>query len=160
MVKSQISEELKKEITEYERYLFNDKTIEELVKESFNTTKQVFEDELEKAIYVILLRNALNQKRGLTSAILAETTGKTKNTINVRTASLVKKHMISQEEVGNAVLFFVPLEIRLIQVICLEYDIRPEKLLPMLLDITTLIPDNHFFQEKQQFIPKILQEKL
>ncbi|MFX1476604.1 MAG: hypothetical protein ACFFCI_00600 [Promethearchaeota archaeon] len=73
-------------------------------------TQLLFDDDLEFAIFSILLKKALDGNIGATSALLADQTSKTKNTVNVRLERLYYKRLISKREIGNALLYFFPIQ--------------------------------------------------
>ncbi|MFX1255740.1 MAG: hypothetical protein ACFFCZ_29315 [Promethearchaeota archaeon] len=101
----------KKVITRLEKLeqaLFGGK-LEDKFFEEGATAKTLFEDTLERTIFMMLLELALEGKIGATSALLAEQTKKTKNTVNVRLERLYYKRLIQKQEIGNAMLYYVPL---------------------------------------------------
>ncbi|MFX0065068.1 MAG: hypothetical protein ACFFC7_23070 [Candidatus Hermodarchaeota archaeon] len=57
----------------------------------------------------MLLELALEGKIGATSALVAELTDKTKNTVHVRLEQLFYKRLIQKQPIGNAFLYYVPL---------------------------------------------------
>ncbi|MFX0062121.1 MAG: hypothetical protein ACFFC7_08020 [Candidatus Hermodarchaeota archaeon] len=92
-----------------EQALFGGK-LEDQFFEERNTSKTLFDDTLERTIFMMLLELALEGKIGATSALLAEQTKKTKNTVNVRLERLYYKRLIQKQEIGNAMLYYVPLQ--------------------------------------------------
>ncbi|MFX0092880.1 MAG: hypothetical protein ACFFBD_14070, partial [Candidatus Hodarchaeota archaeon] len=91
-----------------ETTLFGGKLEDQFSKEEV-ISAPLFNDKLEKIIYFILLDLALEGKIGATSALLAEMTEKTKNTANVRLERLYYKRLIQKQQIGNALLYYVPL---------------------------------------------------
>lgn len=87
----------------------------------------LFDDELEKAIFMVMLDLALEGKVGVTSVYLAEMTKKTKNTINVRLERLFYKRMAQRQQIGNAILYYIPLQELLLDAITKELiDLKKE----------------------------------
>jgi predicted transcriptional regulator len=92
-----------------EQALFGGKVEDQFFEEG-DTTQTLFGDTLERTIFMMLLELALEGKIGATSALLAEQTKKTKNTVNVRLERLYYKRLIQKQEIGNAMLYYVPLQ--------------------------------------------------
>jgi predicted transcriptional regulator len=112
----------KKVITRLEKLehaLFGGKLEDQFFEEGA-TSKTLFDDTLERTIFMMLLELALEGKLGAISALLAEQTDKTKNTVNVRLERLYYKQMIQKPEIGNALLYYVPLQELLLSVITKE----------------------------------------
>ena len=101
-------EKVLKRLEKLEQTLFGGK-IEEQFFEGEKRPKDLFNDTLEKVIFFILLDTALEGKIGATSALIAEMTDKTKNTVNVRLERLYYKRLIQKQQIGNALLYYVPL---------------------------------------------------
>ncbi len=106
-------------IEKLEQSLFGGQ-LEEKFFEGKTTSTPLFSDLLEKSVFFILLDIALSGKIGATSALLAEMTSKTKNTVNVRLERLYYKRLIQKQEIGNALLYYVPLHELLLGAIAKE----------------------------------------
>ncbi|MFX1252377.1 MAG: hypothetical protein ACFFCZ_12300 [Promethearchaeota archaeon] len=106
-------------IEKLEQSLFGGQ-LEEKFFEGRTSSTPLFSDLLEKSVFFILLDLALSGKIGATSALLAEMTKKTKNTVNVRLERLYYKRLIQRQEIGNALLYYVPLHELLLSAIAKE----------------------------------------
>lgn len=118
MVKGGIDSKLVTRLEKLEQSLFGGK-IEEIFSKD-RPSMDLFDDELEKAIFMIALDLALEGKVGVTSAFLSEMTKKTKNTVNVRLERLFYKRMLQRQQIGNALLYYVPLQELLLDAITKE----------------------------------------
>ncbi|MFX0094934.1 MAG: hypothetical protein ACFFBD_24580 [Candidatus Hodarchaeota archaeon] len=119
MVKGGLDTNLIERLEKLEQALFGEK-LEELFLKENTVYASLFEDILERVIYLITLELALEGKVGITSALLAEMTHKTKNTVNVRLERLYYKRLVQRQQIGNAILYYVPLHELLLKVVTKE----------------------------------------
>ena len=117
--KKDIESNLISRLEKLEQTLFGGKLEDQFFEEE--TKPQIlFNDKLEKVIFFILLDISLEGRIGATSALLAEMTDKTKNTVNVRLERLFYKHLIQKQQIGNALLYYVPIHELLLSAITKE----------------------------------------
>ncbi|MFX0066434.1 MAG: hypothetical protein ACFFC7_30115 [Candidatus Hermodarchaeota archaeon] len=83
--------------------------IKDIIFELWGVNLDLFSDDLEEIIYVILLNQAYHGQVGSTSAMLESHTKYTKTTLNFRLKSLHLKRLVAFQPMGNAFLYFVPL---------------------------------------------------
>ncbi|MFX0090757.1 MAG: hypothetical protein ACFFBD_03250 [Candidatus Hodarchaeota archaeon] len=83
--------------------------LEELLQKIIGQPIKLFEDKLEKQVFYFLLDLALANHVGATSVLVAEHTQKTKNTVNVRLERLFYKRLVQKQQIGNALLYFIPI---------------------------------------------------
>ncbi|MFX0091957.1 MAG: hypothetical protein ACFFBD_09360, partial [Candidatus Hodarchaeota archaeon] len=83
MVKGGLDPKLVSRLEQVEQALFGGK-LEDKFFQGKPSPVPLFNDTLEKITFLIILDFALEGKAGVTSALLADLTHKTKNTINVR----------------------------------------------------------------------------
>ncbi|MFX0094048.1 MAG: hypothetical protein ACFFBD_20080 [Candidatus Hodarchaeota archaeon] len=119
MVKGGLDSSLIDRLEKLEQALFGGKLEELLFKEN-TASPSLFDDILERVIFLITLDLALEGKVGVTSALLADMTNKTKNTVNVRLERLYYKRLIQRQQIGNAILYYVPLHELLLSAVTKE----------------------------------------
>ena len=120
----------------------------------------IFQDDLEKEVFYFLLNLALNNLVGATSVLIAEHTKKTKNTVNVRLERLYYKRLVQKQQIGNALLYFVPVHQILLEQTLKDYSEHSnldskDLLLKYLRDTETFFaPSLDYYREKHEKEPK------
>ncbi|MFX1256212.1 MAG: hypothetical protein ACFFCZ_31685 [Promethearchaeota archaeon] len=112
-------DELLTRLEQLEQALFGGKVEDQFFEEEA-TSKVLFDDVLEKLIFFILLELALDGRRGVTSALIAEMTDKNNNTVHVRLERLYYKLLIQKQQIGMALLYYIPLHERLLSAVTKE----------------------------------------
>ncbi|MFX0091640.1 MAG: hypothetical protein ACFFBD_07740 [Candidatus Hodarchaeota archaeon] len=108
MVKGGVDPRLITQLEKLELSLFGG-TLENQLFEGQLDPPPLFDDILEKVIFLIALDLALEGKAGVTSAFLAELTQKTKTTVNIRLERLYYKRLLQKQHLGKAILYYLPL---------------------------------------------------
>ncbi|MFX0091069.1 MAG: hypothetical protein ACFFBD_04835 [Candidatus Hodarchaeota archaeon] len=119
MVKGGLGSSLIEHLEKLEVTLYGAK-LEELFATGRVERPVLFNDILEKVIFLIALELALEGKVGVTAAMLAERTHKTKNTVNMRLERLYYKRLLQRQQIGNAILYYIPLPELLLSAVAKE----------------------------------------
>ncbi|MFX1251355.1 MAG: hypothetical protein ACFFCZ_07080 [Promethearchaeota archaeon] len=142
-----------------EKKLFGS-SLEELFEKSIGHSIDIFQDDLEKEVFFFLLNLALSNQVGATSVLIADHTKKTKNTVNVRLERLYYKHLVQKQQIGNALLYFVPVHRILLEQTLKDYSEQTNLDLKDLLrkylrDTETFFaPTLGYYREKDEKEPK------